>query len=131
MLQLSQKLQQEKRKLMKIALECQSVLLKKALDIFLKPFIVSKKQCDFIVCDYESNFKYPAFQIDTKTAHIKKPFSKDELIEKLEEFYILTCKHEKNSSKKVSNSVLEEEIENLTKDFSQKLVNLIKAHYEN
>lgn len=115
---------------MKIAVECQSILLKKALDIFLEPFIASKKQCDFVVCDYEGSFNCPVFQIDTKSAHIKKPFGKDELIEKLEEFYVLTCKHENVKQEKIISTKLEDDIENLTKDFSKKLVNLIKSHYE-
>lgn len=111
---------------MKIALECQSILLKKALNIFLKPSIVSKKHCDFVICDYEGKFECPVFFINTASAHIKKPFSKDELLEKIEEFYILTCKHDN----KQKDDNLELEIESLAKDFSTKLVNIIRKHYE-
>ncbi len=107
---------------MKIALNCKSLLIEKSLELMLKSYIVSKKQCDFLISDHEDENKdltKPIFYIDTYKAHICKPFSKEELLEKLQKF------HDKHF-----NLELEEKIEFLTKDFSSKLVKIIQDYYE-
>ncbi len=107
---------------MKIALDCNSILLKKSLDILLATYVVSKKQCDFLISDYEVKTDKPVFFIGTKHAHIQKPFSKDDLIKKVVAFY--------EETKRSNKASLEEQVEALTKEFSTKLVKLIKEHYE-
>lgn len=119
---------------MKIAIECNSILLEKALFLFLKQFVVPLKQCDFVVSDYDRNFSKPTFFIGTPRANITKPFSKEMLFNALKEFYALTCKRQTPQTIKADglkgDKKLEEKIEQLTQEFRQNLILTIKAHYE-
>lgn len=108
---------------MKIYIECKSILLHKALSLFLEPFLCPYKQCDFVVSDYEYESKKPIFYIDGKNANLQKPFSKEKLLSSLNEF--AKCSFEKNQ-----NTSFEEQIDKLTKDFSQKMLQIIKDYYE-
>lgn len=107
---------------MKVAIKCESILLDKALNIFLKPYLASIKNCDFIVVDEKIELKKPIFLIGE---NIKKPFNQDELIIALNDFYENYIANRLNNNKN-----LEGEIENLTIKFSQDLVSLIKDYYE-
>lgn len=120
---------------MKIAIECNSILLEKALFLFLKQFVVPLKQCDFVVCDYDRNFSKPTFFIGTPRANIVKPFSKEMLFHALKEFYAFTCKKtaENRTPLKTTHKIdkkLEEKIDNLLQEFRLNLTSLLKEHYE-
>lgn len=73
---------------MKIAVLCDSLLLKRCLEIFLKEHLSSYRECDFIVSDKPVESEKPVFIISSqKNAHLKKPFSKAKLLKSLEEYY--------------------------------------------
>lgn len=122
---------------MKIAIDCKSTLLKKALYMFLQPLIVNKKQCEFIICDYESKQDYPVFYIETQNSHLKKPFSKDQLLSALDKFY-QNIEKKSNTAKETQktkeiekkDTSLEEKIDALTMDFRNKLIQTIHEYYE-
>ncbi|MBU1927403.1 hypothetical protein KKG77_00210, partial [bacterium] len=73
---------------MKIAVECQSPLLQKSLEIFLARYLSSVKHCDIVVRDTECLNDVKCFYIaGNEKAHLKKPFSKSQLILALENKY--------------------------------------------
>ena len=114
---------------MKIALACQSVLLEKSLEIFLKSYITPYKQCDFVISDKEIEIDKPLFQIANDDSDLVMPFSKSALILKVEKFYDLL---NGSSSKvtKVDISELEQKITKLTDNFRDDLVSVIKEYYD-
>ncbi len=74
---------------MKIALLCDSLLLQKSLETYLKGHIVSKEYADLIICDKRSTSDKPLFLVShSRNAELKVPFTKAELFWALEEFYI-------------------------------------------
>lgn len=118
---------------MKIAIECNSILLEKALYLFLRQFVAPLKQCDFVVSDYDANFSKPTFFIGTPRANLAKPFSKELLFSSLKDFYAFTCKEKPPQPKRSvlkEDKHLEEKIEQLTQEFRKNLILTIKAHYE-
>jgi len=113
----------------KIALACQSVLLGKSLEIFLKSHIAPYKQCDFVISDVEIETDKPLFYIATENSNLIIPFSKSALMLKVESFYDSLFKEEiKESIKKVD---IEEKITSLTESFRKDLINTIRDHYDN
>lgn len=73
---------------MKIANICKSILLKKALDIFLKDYIFVYKNCDFVISDNPMEGEKPLFLISFgDDGDLKIPFTKEALLNKLEIFY--------------------------------------------
>jgi hypothetical protein len=119
---------------MKIALACQSVLLEKSLEIFLKNDICSYKQCDFVISDRHIEIDKPLFFVSNDDSDLNIPFSKSALLLSLEKFYdsIFIDKNEKKvaMAKQVNFLELEEKINQLTDDFRNNLVNTIKEYYE-
>ena len=117
---------------MKIALACQSVLLEKSLEIFLKSYITPYKQCNFVISDRKIEIDKPLFYIATENSDLIIPFSKSALMIKVESFYDSLFKEEtKESIKKVDIKDIEVKITKLTDNFRDDLVSLIKEHYDN
>ncbi|MBL0687684.1 MAG: hypothetical protein JJV95_05500 [Sulfurospirillum sp.] len=117
---------------MKIALVCQSVLLEKSLKIFLKNYITSYKQCDFVICDRKIKIDKPCFYILPEDSHLVTPFSKSTLLLKVENFYnALSDKKSEKNQKKISSKELEKKIIELTDNFKNNLITTIKDYYDN
>lgn len=117
---------------MKIALACQSVLLEKSLEIFLKSYIAPYKQCDFVISDKEIEIDKPLFYIASEDSDLVMPFSKSALMLKIEKFHESLLKKEPTKNvKKVCVEELEEKITTLTDSFRNDLINIIKEHYDN
>jgi len=114
---------------MKIALACQSVLLEKSLEIFLKSYITPYKQCDFVISDKEIEVDKPLFQIANEGSDLVMPFSKSALILKVENFYD-SLNSSTPSITKVNISELEQKITKLTNNFRDDLVKTIKEYYD-
>ena len=117
---------------MKIAVECKSLLLQKSLEIFLSSHLSSIKNCDIVVRDYRVLGDKRGFFISKDSdGDLIKPFSKSNLIIALE-------KRCKNQNSKISNldteemdfRILENRIVNLTKEYQDNLLKVIKAFYE-
>lgn len=78
----------KKGALMKIALICDSLLLDKSLEMYLKEYLTSYKLCDFVVATQPVETQKPVFLIgDGQGVHLKIPFTKELLFKELESFY--------------------------------------------
>ncbi len=123
---------------MKVALDCNSILLQKSLEIFLVNYLCSKKQADIIVTDKPSLKDSKYFYISTKKeADLIKPFSKAELILALERRYNLQqiepladMVEKKDLKEKLDFSILERRIDQLTQEYKHNIIRAIKAFYE-
>lgn len=71
---------------MKISLECKDLIIEKALELFLKEHLVMKKDCDFIISDEKISTQKPLFIIAKNSLFLSVPFSKEALINSLNEF---------------------------------------------
>ncbi len=114
---------------MKIAIECDSPLLQKSLELFLKKYIVDIDSCEFIVSDHVINNGKVYFLISQdKNARLKVPFTKDKLMGTLATFYKHVLKEEEQKVKELElvalieklNRAHEKQIEKLMRDFYEK-----------
>ncbi|EJQ2017232.1 ornithine carbamoyltransferase [Campylobacter coli] len=71
---------------MKISLECKDLIIEKALELFLKEHLVVKKDCDFIISDEKISTQKPLFIIAKNSPFLSLPFSKEALMNSLNEF---------------------------------------------
>ncbi|EAI5941832.1 ornithine carbamoyltransferase [Campylobacter coli] len=71
---------------MKISLECKDLIIEKALELFLKEHLVMKKDCDFIISDEKISTQKPLFIIAKNSPFLSLPFSKEALMDSLNEF---------------------------------------------
>ena len=73
---------------MKVAVICNSLLLRKSLEIFLRDRLSSQSGCDFVVSDRALEVDKPVFLITReKDTNLAKPFSKTRLVKALDEYY--------------------------------------------
>lgn len=116
---------------MKIALACQSILLEKSLEIFLKSHITPFKQCDFVISDKITKTNKPLFHIGDEGADLVIPFSRSALMISIERFYdsLSPKKPQKESRKKTKAKEFEKKIERLTDNFRNELIDTIKKYY--
>lgn len=122
---------------MKIAVECQSPLLQKSLEIFLDKYLSTSKKCDIVVRDEECLNDERCFYISyDEKADLKKPFSKSQLIIALENRYKELYKDASvdtthtATEDSMSFEVLEKRIELLTKEYQDNIIRAVKAFYE-
>ena len=123
---------------MKVAVECQSPLLQKSLELFLVKYLSSLRQCDIVVRDIECLNDERCFFISNKpNADLIKPFSKAQLILALEKRYeeLQEDKPEEVLEETVDNEpmdfeILEKRIEFLTKEYQDNILRAVKAFYE-
>lgn len=71
---------------MKISLECKDLIIERALELFLKEHLVMKKDCDFIISDEKISTQKPLFIIAKNSPFLSIPFSKEALMNSLNEF---------------------------------------------
>lgn len=71
---------------MKISLECKDPMIEKTLELFLKEHLVMKKDCDFIISDTKIHSSKPLFIICENSPFLNIPFSKETLLNSLNEF---------------------------------------------
>lgn len=124
---------------MKVAVQCDSPLLQRSLELFLDGYLSSKRQCDVLIRDKAIlDDEYPTFFItqDSKTDLIK-PFSKVQLIEalhqKLESVQSIDLNKEKTDGldeSRVGFEILEHHIEKLTREYQANILKAVKAFYE-
>ncbi len=121
---------------MKVAVQCASPLLQKSLEIFLKPYLSSIKQCDVVLRDRKiEDDEYQSIYISTDAdADIKKPFSPAEL--KLALHKVINKKSEIAQIAQSLNSdvkdfeLLEAQIDHLTQEYKENILSTVKAFYE-
>ncbi|CAD7287018.1 ornithine carbamoyltransferase [Campylobacter suis] len=107
---------------MKISFECECIMLQKSLLLFCKEFISPHKECDFVVSDTQVSSQKPVFLIGS---HINLPFSKQNLLNALEEFYSAIQIKQPNFQIKGEN--FEAKLDVLLANFKNDLIALVKA----
>lgn len=116
---------------MKVAVVCDSPLLKRCLEVFLKKHLSSYAASDFVISDKKIDSEKPVFVIsDQKGSNLNKPFSKTRLLKALNE-YFKKIKPPRNIITVASKSVeseLETKIKKLTEDFVTELLGTIREH---
>lgn len=117
---------------MKIAIECQSPLLQKSLELFLAPYLAPKKHCDIVVRDEPCvGDKERCFYIAAnEEADLRKPFSKTQLILALEKRLKLSQPQQLQENETLDFSILEARIEQLTQEYKANVLHAVKAFYE-
>jgi len=122
---------------MKIAVECQSPLLQKSLELFLEKYLSTSKKSDIVVRDVACVNDKRCFFISSESgADLLKPFSKAQLIIELEKKY--KSLYHTSSEISIANepqesmdfSVLENRIESLTQEYQANILRAVKAFYE-
>lgn len=124
---------------MKIAVQCESPLLQRSLELFLEGHLSSLKQCDLVIRDKKIIDSYQSLYVsDEADADIKKPFSRSQLYLALENFYkkiegiadIQKYDEEVELFEKKDFTLLEARIDQLTQEYKSNLIHTIKAFYE-
>ncbi len=122
---------------MKIAVECQSPLLQKSLELFLSKYLSSSKKCDIIVKDSDCYGDKRCFYISSDLdADLVKPFSKSQLILALQKRYETLYGAQKaqdlpqEEEEAMDFSILEKRIEALTYEYQQNILRAVRAFYE-
>lgn len=122
---------------MKVAIQCDSPLLQRSLELFLEGSLSSLRQCDILIRDKEiRDDEHPTFVIGvTPTADLCKPFSKAQLLHALSQ----KMEAQKNVPMSAQNEVsvpekdveiLERHIEKLTREYQTNILKAIRAFYE-
>ncbi len=123
---------------MKIAVECKSPLMQKSLELFLKKYLSSLKQCNILVRDEVCLNDDRCFYIgNNDKADLIKPFSKSQLILALENRYKNITKDmptnidvEEELEESLNFEILQKRIEYLTQEYQQNILKSVKAFYE-
>jgi hypothetical protein len=116
---------------LKVAVVCDSPLLKRCLEIFLKKYLSSYAAADFVISDKKIDSEKPIFVIsDQKGSHLNKPFSKTRLLKALSEYYkkIRPPRNIITVASKNTQSELEGKIRQITDDFVSELLSAIREH---
>jgi hypothetical protein len=116
---------------MKIALKCNSLLLEKALKKFLSQYIVSEEKANILITDNKIESSLPIFRIgyNDSSADLQKPFSRSQLMIKLEEkLNTIKQKEELATTIMTDDDSIENEIEKLTKQFVKDLLKIFKKY---
>lgn len=124
---------------MKVAVQCESALLQRSLELFLEGHLSSLKQCDIVIRDKKIMDSHHSLYIsDDEDADIKKPFSRSQLFLALQAFYNKVVEIESvqafdeevilNEDKDFS--LLEERINQLTDEYKKNVLHVVKAFYE-
>ncbi len=118
---------------MKVAVECRSILLQKALENFLGRHLSSLKQSDIVIRDYKSDDERSFFIAGSKDADLIKPFSKSQLLLALQNRYNELDKNdadeEVTEEKSANFEILQKRIEMLTEEYKNNILEAIKAFY--
>ena len=129
---------------MKVAVQCESALLQRSLELFLDKHLSSLKQCDLVIRDQQiMDSHHTVFVSATQECDLKKPFSSSQLFLVLEKFYnkieeIQSVQAYDEELEKTMPSLLtkdpyallEERIEKLTQEYKNNIIKEVKAFYE-
>lgn len=125
---------------MKVAVQCESALLQRSLELFLDDRLSSLKQCDVVLRDKKIMDSYHSLYISsTADSDIRKPFSRSQLYLALEKFYAKMIEIQSVQDyddedallpKEKDFSLLEERIDQLTNEYKNDLLKTVKAFYE-
>jgi hypothetical protein len=120
---------------MRVAVQCQSPLLQKSLELFLEKYLTNINKCDVVIRDEECLNDTRCFFISSdEKADLKKPFSKAQLILALEKRFKKEEPQESRPSsldtQTMDFEILEKRIEALTQEYQANILRTVKAFYE-
>ncbi len=126
---------------MKVAVQCDSPLLQRSLELFLDGHLSSPRQCDILIRDKDiRDDQYPTFVIGvSEGSDLIKPFSKAQLLHALSQKFdtqknsSITVDDEvsvKEEEENVSFEILERHIEKLTREYQANILKAVRAFYE-
>lgn len=126
---------------MKVAIQCDSPLLQRSLELFLDGHLSSPRQCDILIRDKDIRDEtHPTFVIGVgENADLIKPFSKAQLLHALNQKFdaqkniSVTIDDEmsvKEEEENVSFEILERHIEKLTREYQANILKAVRAFYE-
>lgn len=104
---------------MKLAVDCECILMQRSLELFLSDFISNEP--DFIVSDVKDDANKQVFLIEN---YLNLPFTKEMLLEALEEYSFCA------NNQMIRREPLENRISSLVDEFKVRLIKIIKDHYE-
>ncbi len=114
---------------MKVAIDCKSPLLQRALEIFLSSYLTSLKHSEIILRDFKFPKDKKSFYISKvkeRDSDLVKPFSKSDLILALEDRYETI-----SMDRELPNfDILEKRIELLTKEYQENILMAVRTFYE-
>ncbi len=116
----------------KVSIYCHSQLLQKSLEKFLEGMLVPIESADIVITDHPVQIDKPLLRIGLDDgADLKKPFSRSQLMIKLEE------KAAQSATRRVMHDFaedeepsLEEKIGEILKRYTQEVIATVKEHYE-
>lgn len=126
---------------MKVAIQCDSPLLQRSLELFLDGHLSSLRQCDILIRDKDiRDEQHLTFIIGVgESSDLIKPFSKAQLLHALNRKF----ESQKNSpelveeekaikveEENVSFEILEHHIEKLTREYQANILRAVRAFYE-
>ncbi len=112
---------------MKVALVCDSPLLKKSLEIYLKESVSAYEECDFVISDKKVKSKKPVLFIGKEEgAVLKVPFSKEEVLSKTQQFYL---RHLDDGAETEESEALKRELAKLNKKHKEKIERIIREFH--
>jgi len=127
---------------MRVAIQCESPLLQRSLELFLEGYLGSLRHCDIVIRDHAvPNDQRLSLLIGTSgNVDLIKPFSRGELLNKLQQ-KIDETKGKKPTAKeesfvpleteeKISFEILERHIEKLTQEYQANILKAVRAFYE-
>ncbi|MDP3292970.1 MAG: hypothetical protein Q8M43_13165 [Sulfuricurvum sp.] len=125
---------------MKVAIQCDSPLLQRSLELFLEGHLSSLRQCDILIRDKNiHDDQYPTFVVGVGgSSDLIKPFSKAQLLHALnqkfesEKYAPVAIEEETfpSSEEGVSFDILERHIDKLTREYKENILKAIRAFYE-
>jgi len=127
---------------MRVAVQCDSPLMQRSLELFLEGHLSSRRQCEILIRDkHITDDEYPTFIITSdEQSDLVKPFSKAQLLDSLHsKLEILKTPSalqpslveiEAPTDDRVGFEILEHHIEKLTRDYQANILKAVRAFYE-
>lgn len=125
---------------MKVAIQCDSPLLQRSLELFLEGNLSSLRQCDILIRDKNiRDDQYPTFVVGVEeSSDLIKPFSKAQLLHALNQMFesqryvpvAPEASGDTSAEDAVSFDILERHIDKLTREYQANILKAIRAFYE-
>ncbi len=127
---------------MKVAVQCESPLLQRSLELFLAGQLSSLKHCNVVIRDRRVNDEHKALYVsDASDADLVKPFSRSQLMLVLDRMFedeqsvqeikeITEAIEISKKSPDMDFSILEKRIEKLTQEYQANILKAVQAFYE-
>jgi len=126
---------------LKVFIRCESILLQRALELFLAEHLAAFKNADVVISDRRvKSAKKVVYIASHGGADLTKPFSRSQLMIILEEFYanqerieqiqrLSAQLEDRTNFSSLMDGTFEERLEALTKEFIKDVVEITKEHY--